>query len=62
MLSTKLPLNTLSGEVHNASPQIKNTATLSMDAGRELFALAGIQSIHSETQSPNVISVLEARS
>lgn len=75
------------GKVHNASPQIKNSAILSMDAGRELFALAGmdidlifdgiakqkqpraqamgltakasIQSIHSETQSPNVIGVLE---
>ena len=75
------------GEVHNASPQIKNSATLSIDAGKKLFALAGmdldaifadiankkqpksqimgltakasIHSKHTETQSPNVIGVLE---
>ena len=30
------------GEVHNASPQIKNSATLSIEAGKKLFALAGM--------------------
>lgn len=75
------------GDVHNASPQIQTSATLSVEAGIELFALAGmdltaifdglannvkpvakvmgltakasVKSTHSETQSPNVIGVLE---
>jgi hypothetical protein len=75
------------GDINKASPQIKNSATLSIEAGKKLFALAGmdldaifddiannkqpraqamgisakasVKSIHSETQSPNVIGVLE---
>ena len=89
-LSVKVPRTRWihpNGDVHNASPQIRSSAVLSVEAGKKLFALAGMdltaifddienkvkpaakdmgltgtasaKSTHSQTQSPNVIGILE---
>ena len=75
------------GDVHNASPQIRTSVTLSIEAGKKLFAMAdmdlsaifddiannvkpvakvmgltakaSLKSKHSQTESPNVVGVLE---